>query len=111
MLRFSIRSLALLTLSVCVAFFGMMFVAQSVFAQTDSYDTFVINSPLNTSLRITATPLELDNTTGQWTYRIDWKRVRNAQGSLYITKESNSAFLCWIFSKPDYGARDEIRSD
>ncbi len=92
MLRLSLRSYALLTLGMCVAvLFGLTFFTQSVYAQTDSYDMFVINSPLNTSLRITATPLELDNATGQWTYRIDWKRVRNAQGSLYITKESNSS--------------------
>ncbi len=58
-------------------------------AQSSGYTPVSVNSPTNTSLKVTATPLELNNTTNMWSYKIDWKRTRNAQGSISIAEESS----------------------
>ena len=58
-------------------------------AQSSGYTPVSINSSVNTSLKVTATPLELNNTTNMWSYKIDWKRTRNAQGSISIAEESS----------------------
>jgi hypothetical protein len=54
-----------------------------------TYPPVRLTSTTNQSLTVMATPVSYAS--GQWTYKFDWTRVRNAQGSLYITLKSNKS--------------------
>lgn len=54
-----------------------------------TYPSVRLTSTTNQSLTVMATPVSFAS--GQWTYKFDWTRVRNAQGSLYITLKSNKS--------------------
>ncbi len=76
-------------LLICALLVVTLWGVHTLSAQSSGYTPVSVNSPLNTSLKVTATPLELNNTTNMWSYKIDWKRTRNAQGSLSIAEESS----------------------
>ena len=76
-------------LLICALILAGSITLHTLHAQSSGYTPVSINSPVNTSLKVTATPLELNNTTNMWSYKIDWKRTRNAQGSISIAEESS----------------------
>ncbi len=76
-------------LLICALIFAGSVALHTIHAQSSGYTPVSVNSPTNTSLKVTATPLELNNTTNMWSYKIDWKRTRNAQGSISIAEESS----------------------
>lgn len=51
-----------------------------------TYPSVKLTSAGNKSLTVMATPVSFSS--GKWTYKFEWTRVRNAKGSLYITLKS-----------------------
>jgi hypothetical protein len=58
-----------------------------------------ITSPTNTALQVSMTPMNFAG--GQWNYSVDWCRIKNAAGSLYITLKSNTKITYLSVNKTD----------
>ena len=84
----------------CLALFGMVpnsgFAVSAVELQASShgavlgavtYSTVTVTSPTNQTITITVTPVSYDGS--NWTYQLSWNRVRNAQGSIYVSLKSD----------------------
>ncbi len=53
-----------------------------------AYTTQILTSANNASIKISVTPQSYDSTTGFWSYKVAWSRVKNLAGSVYINNQA-----------------------